>query len=379
MAASLLLSCGAWAQRDPVLPKDREMLDAQAGGFFDALRPAVVVAADSVVEVRAWRRRAAYGTVVSPGKVLTKWSEVADRTRSLACRVAGGKWLPAKVVGVYPDVDLAVLVIDGLQAEPLRMDGAGSPALGSFLALARPDGEAGAMGVVSVLPRSLRESDRAFLGVQMDLAYKGDGVRIDRVEGGTGAEQAGLRPGDVVVGINAMKTEGSFELSSALQRLRPGEEVRVKYRRGKDVLVATVILKGRPAEGRVPRDRMDSMNRMGGHRYSDVSEDFRDVIQTDMQLVPEDCGAPVVGLDGQVVGLAVARAGRIKSFVLPAAAVKELLELDPVDPGAKELAKLREPVGRPARRKERASSRETMRRHMEDMKRMMEDLENSGR
>lgn len=90
LLVSCLLSTGAWAQRDPVRPEDRVVLDAQAGGFFQALRPAVAEAADSVVEVRAWRRRAVYGTVVAPGQVVTKWSEVADRARSLACRAGGG-------------------------------------------------------------------------------------------------------------------------------------------------------------------------------------------------------------------------------------------------------------------------------------------------
>lgn len=288
-----------------------------------------------------------------------------------------GEWLPARLTGVYPDADLAVLAVDGLKAEPVALGAAGAPVLGSFLALARPDGEAGGMGVVSVLPRSLRETDRAFLGVQMDLAYKGAGVRIDRVEEGTGAARAGLRPGDVVVAINAMRTDGSFELSTALQRLKPGEEVRVTYRRGKDELAADILLGGRPAEGRVPRDRMELMNRMGGHRYNAVREDFPDVIQTDMQLVPEDCGAPVVGLDGEVVGIAIARAGRIKSFVLPSAALRTLLAQDPVAPDAEELAGFRErvPAGPAVGRRGRESSLEAMRRHMEDMQRLMDELE----
>ena len=45
---------------------------------------------------------------------------------------------------------------------------------------------------------------------------------------------------------------------------------------------------------------MEQMNSMGGHRYNDVKDGFRNVIQSDMQLNPEDCGAPVVDLDGHV-------------------------------------------------------------------------------
>jgi hypothetical protein len=57
-----------------------------------------------------------------------------------------------------------------------------------------------------------------------------------------------------------------------------------------------------------------------------------------MQIEPEDCGAPVVNLDGNVVGIAIARAGRIKTFVIPSATVRELLQTDPPPPRLEELA-----------------------------------------
>lgn len=373
------LCCGmVEAQDEPLRPGDVPELQAQAESFFKALRPAVGEASGAVVEVRVWRKRAAYGTVVADGTVLTKWSEVENDIRSLSCRTGAGTWLPARLVGVYPGADLAVLSVDGLKATPVRMDHPDPPALGTFLVMARPDGEAGAMGVVSVLPRSLREGDRAFLGVRMDLEYRGDGVKVDHVTPGSGADQAGLKPGDIVTGVNEVPTDGSFELSTVLQRLEPGEEVEVRYRRGNEEGRAGVVLGGRPAEGRIPRDRMDYMNRMGGHRYNDVREGFRGVIQTDMQLNPEDCGAPVVDLDGRFVGIAVARAGRIKSFVLGGAALRELLGNDPLEPGAKELA-ARERRGKRTQGAGGAERREAGRRHMEDLRRLMEDVDKAGR
>jgi serine protease Do len=368
------------AQGDPVRPADRRVLERQAEVFFGALRPAVKLASEGVVEVRVWRKRVAYGTVVAEGTVLTKWSEVENDARSLSCRTNGGDWLPATLVGVYPDADLALLSVAGLQATPLEVGAGEVPGLGSFLAMARPDGEAAAMGVVSVLPRSLREGDRAYLGVKMDLGYKGAGVKVALVTPGTGAAKAGMKEGDIVIGIDEVRTDGSFELGAVLQRLNPGEEVEVKYRRGEVEKVGKVVLGERPTEGQIPPDRMEYMNRMGGHRYSDVREGFRGVIQTDMQLDPEDCGAPVVDLDGGLVGIAIARAGRIKSFVLTGAALKELLASDPLEPGAKEPAAT---GGREARRRTREGSRESsmesVRRHMEDMRRLMEEMDKSGR
>jgi len=234
-----------------------------------------------------------------------------------------------------------------------------------------------------VLPRSLRESDRAYLGVRMDVDHDGPGVKILTVEPGTGAARAGLLDGDIVLGMNEADTNGNFELSTALQRLVPGQTITLIYQRGDVRKSARVTLGGRPNPQRIERTRMDAMNALGGHRYSGVRGDFQDVIQTDMQIDPEDCGAPVVDLNGRTVGIAIARAGRIKSFVIPAATLADLLKKDAAKPTIKELA-LDEDGEAQMKDVERKESGEddpldTMRRHMEDMRRLMEELEKRER
>ena len=47
------------------------------------------------------------------------------------------------------------------------------------------------------------------------------------------------------------------------------------------------------------------------------------MIQHDSILAPAQCGGPICDLDGKVVGLNIARAGRVESFALPAAVVRE--------------------------------------------------------
>ncbi|NIP95576.1 MAG: serine protease, partial [Akkermansiaceae bacterium] len=121
-----------------------------------------------------------------------------------------------------------------------------------------------------VLPRSLRESDRAFLGIEMDLAYQGPGVMVRRVQPETGASSAGLKKGDVITGLLGREVNGNFELSSTLQRLEPGQKIRINFRRGDERKVAEVELGGRPSPQRIPHGRMERMNNMGGHRYSQV-------------------------------------------------------------------------------------------------------------
>jgi hypothetical protein len=65
----------------------------------------------------------------------------------------------------------------------------------------------------------------------------------------------------------------------------------------------------------------------------------------------------------------VARAGRIKTFIIPSAVARELLQSEPALPRAEELA------GRAQREEDVEDPFEVMRRKMEEMRRIMEELE----
>ena len=78
-----------------------------------------------------------------------------------------------------------------------------------------------------------------------------------------------------------------------------------------------------------PNGRLRVMERMGTE-LSLVRSGFPSVIQTDMQLDRGRCGGPVVDLDGKVIGVAIARADRTRSFIIPAAHIVDLLTKDPV-------------------------------------------------
>ena len=354
-------------------PENQILLDEQAAEIFRALVPSVKTASAGTVEVRVWRKRVSYGTIVGPETVLTKWSEVSRDLRSLSCRTGAGEWLPAVVSGVYPAADLAVIKVAGLDVDPVVFAEEGVLRPGSFLCLTRPDGQAAGMGVVSVMPRSLRSSDRAFLGVAMDLEFKGPGVLVRRVELGTGAERSGLIASDIILEVTGKKVNGSFELSTLLQRLDPGQKVKIRFARGEEEREIEVELGGRPRAPRIPYSRMEQMNNMGGHRYSEVRDGCASVLQSDMQIAPEDCGAPVVDLEGRVVGLAIARAGRIKTFIIPSSAIKQILALKPEPPEAQlgDAGKM----SSPAVRAPEVDPFEAMRRRLEEMKRLMEEIE----
>ncbi|MEZ4961747.1 MAG: trypsin-like peptidase domain-containing protein [Saprospiraceae bacterium] len=70
-----------------------------------------------------------------------------------------------------------------------------------------------------------------------------DGVYISYVTPGGGAEDAGLKGGDVIVGINNLKIKTIPELQEQVGRLHPGSALDVEYIRNGKHYKSTVILK----------------------------------------------------------------------------------------------------------------------------------------
>jgi serine protease Do len=242
--------------------------------------------------------------------------------------------------------------------------------------------------VVSVLERNLRETDSAFLGVIGTLDFEGPGVKIDRVAEGSGAEAAGMKPGDIILKVGDRPISGLLELKNSLVGREPGTTVTLTVRSAKATRNVDVLLGNRPELPNFPGHRLRQMELMGGP-VSDVRDSFTRVIQTDMRPRPDQIGGPVVDLKGRVVGITMARADRTRSFVMPAAAIVKLLETEPQDPA---LAKVRTPqaaaplavrrMAAPRGAVPQAGSEERPRRHLTEMQRLMdfmsEEMENLG-
>jgi serine protease Do len=63
-----------------------------------------------------------------------------------------------------------------------------------------------------------------------------------------------------------------------------------------------------------------------GGRLSENRSGYPSVLQTDLPIEPQECGSPVIGLDGRAMGINIARAGRIKTYAIPARTVRTLLQ-----------------------------------------------------
>lgn len=96
---------------------------------------------------------------------------------------------------------------------------------------------------------------RPFLGVSIrdidsELAKEKNlkdtkGVYIESVENKSGALEAGIKAGDVVVEINGTPVVRSSELQAEVSRYRPGDKIKVKLLRDNKPLTVTVTLRNR--------------------------------------------------------------------------------------------------------------------------------------
>jgi S1-C subfamily serine protease len=382
-----------FAEEDiPLLrPEEREATERQETELFATNQPLVRAANQSTVWVWAGGRHpASFGTVVGDGtQVVTKWSEIA-RGRGFAQVVdPAGTTRSAKITGVYEDEDLAVLTIDGAALTPVQWSTAEAPSLGRFLVAASPGGQPAGFGVVSVRERNLKETDQAFLGISADPLHSGPGAKIGQIDERSAAAAAGVRAGDVILAIDNRVLSGLRELRSVLTGKSPGDSVELKLSRNGQERSVKVKLASRPDLPQFTNPRLRQMEQMGG-AISLVRQAFPKAIQTDMQIQPNQCGGPVVDLNGKVVGVLVARADRTRSFLIPAADIVAMLKRPAGDPA---VAKVRVPDDAmeatriaAAGREERPlmppgsgpldrAGAERVRRHFSDMQRLLQRLD----
>jgi serine protease Do len=336
-------------------------------------REVVDAARLSTVRVLSGGQDVALGAVVDRnGHILTKASQLGEE---VSVQPAEGKPRPAKIVGVHEAFDLALLKVDGRGLTPVRWKSGQAPPVGSLLASPGPGEDAVAVGVVSVAPRR-PVGARGFLGVAHEQTDAG--VQVTEVLPGTAASSAGIKTGDVIRKVDNVPIDTAMKLMEAVGNHKPGEKITLQIEREGRAIKTEAVLGTRQMAGfRI--QRYNFMDRMGS-RLSDRRDGFPYVLQHDSVLKPEHCGGPLVDLSGEVVGINIARAGRVASYAVPTQTVLELLpdlisgKLAPSEPSvAKKLDELEEALRRAEAAHSEVESRAA--RIREEMKRLKTEQE----
>jgi len=313
LVCGLLLSIAPVATADDTGRDNRKMVQL--------VRSLTESVEGSVVQVLSGGRVVALGAVVAAdGYVLTKRSELSGDP--IRVRMADNRLLPARVAAVRRRNDLALLHLDSdIQLRPLEFSNR-IPPIASFLFTPDRTGRPIGIGVVGTRPRPI--ADHGMLGVQLKDDRQGRAL-VNIVEPKSGAEIAGIKSGDLIVKINGRQEASSDGVRATLGEMFPGENVQLTILRPNDSKgVETLELNARIIEHALMMES-DSDVRVNGPRNARLSG-FDNVIQHDTVLGPNECGGPVLDSSGRVVGLNIARAGRVVSYSIPSSLVTEELE-----------------------------------------------------
>jgi serine protease Do len=123
-----------------------------------------------------------------------------------------------------------------------------------------------------------------------------------------------------VIGFGGKDVKDVPNFIEAVGQHKPGEEVTLRIKRGDQEKDIKATLGKRPPES----SRADIQNTMGGP-LSTRRAGFPTFIQHDTVLKPQECGGPLIDLDGRAVGVNIARAGRVESYAIPSEVLRPLL------------------------------------------------------
>lgn len=102
-----------------------------------------------------------------------------------------------------------------------------------------------------------------------------EGVLITKVSPGSGAYEAGLRKGDVIIRINGVKTRTMSEMQEQVGRFRPGNRINVEYVRNGQRHEATVMLKSKSNDIALVTARQEALLRDYGMEVRSLTREER--------------------------------------------------------------------------------------------------------
>jgi len=318
------------------IPNEKETLEKFSKGaanFEKVFQPLLEESRQSLVKIRstgssrsrrARKRQIALGTIVSEkGWVLTKASELKGQ---LFCETVSGELVEAQIFGLDPEYDLALLkIIDQSSKhdwQAAKWAGPAAAITGDWLATPLDHEDDSHLGVVSVDSRLIPPS-KPFIGIYMNNA-RPTGIQVVEVQLKSPASKCGLKVNDVIMKIDDAPVKNIEKLREYLEQCDAGDVVTLTVMRDDKERKMKLTLANRDKVSK-ENERSNQQNRMGT-RPSGRRKNFPLAFQHDTTLQANECGGPVVNLDGEVVGVNVARAGRVASLAIPAQRVLEIIE-----------------------------------------------------
>lgn len=272
--------------------------------------------AQSVVRLHSNNKPAALGTVVSKeGLLISKSSELRE---PILLEDPKGNRVEAAVVGRSGVHDVVLLKVDprhlGIEVRAWdvpRPRQALASRLGAFVAVAAPAGQQPlAVGVVSRDAGPVPDL-ASRLGMELAEVKNSRGVRVIALAPKGVAEESGILVGDVFTHINGRAVVTRDDLFEEFNGAGK-QSIDITMRRGDHAYSVAFPLRN---PGIHATDTRVNRRRNG----------FPNCFQHDAPLSPEDCGGLLVDLDGDIIGINIARASRSATLALPVDVVRDVV------------------------------------------------------
>ena len=271
------------------------------------------------VEIFDEDRKVALGTVVSQdGLIVTKASELGWNT---TVRLPDDRRVNPIEVAVDADNDLALLRLDVEFAKFAKLFDTDNWTRGRFLISPADTRSDYRIGIVSANTRTIKRQG-GVLGVSLRReSPEVEGVEVFRVYSETGAQQAGVSPGDIIQTVQGVPVKSVTQLQQIVNSHFPGEVLTLALKRGDQTLQLNVTLGFRSDYF----GHLDRNQRLSG-RTSSRRSGFQEILQHDIPIEVSAMGAPVADLQGRIVGINIARVDRVCAYALPSSLVRRVLD-----------------------------------------------------
>jgi len=324
IAIVLLVPAAAQAQfRDP-----SSSLTRNNPSFLKAFREVVAKPGASTVRIQCDGKDTALGMVVGPdGWILTKANDLKG---DITVKLRDGTTFDARWVGMHQQHDVALLKIETSGLKPVDFTESKNVGVGNWVACVGVGDDPAAVGVISVASRNIVVPKGGMNFAQGDLSKTGYlGVSLDQGDGhpvikqvmpNTPAAKVELKEDDLVIELNGIAMGDPDQFIKEIGKHKPGDVVTVKVRRGDAEMTMKPKLDRRPPS----MFRGEMQNRMGSE-LSSRRWGYPTILQHDSVVKPQDCGGPIVDLEGRVIGINICREGRTSSWAVPSEVLQPLL------------------------------------------------------
>ncbi len=303
---SALSSCTWWP--GPKLVSSERLNGASTLKAFLPAHQALEHWGAEVIDRRG--KRLALATCLPHGMILTKASETLDQNDLYLRRFHDRTRHPLRFRASDELNDLALFHSENYEGASVKW-AARLPSEGEWVVSLSEPGEP-RVGIVSGKRRSI-PVPRGVLGVLLEHDSTGsrrNGSVIAEVFDDSPAEEAGLQAGDHLTAVNQVPIIDNRHLRSQIRRYLPETTVLLEYIRDERTRRQFLVLGDESlTEGE------DRNLRMSG-RVSQRRHGFEDIFQHDTPLMPTSMGGPVVNLEGELVGMNIARRDRVTTYTL---------------------------------------------------------------